>query len=175
MIESDFWEEVRNVWIKKATSSVKDSKSRMNGSEDSYSEFSDSVSFFDIDPDEAFKAVQKGEDIPIKKSHNIEEAVSSQDSDKEMAKKKVVLDTERFMALIEKKTLNSFSEACGLLTELDIPAKMEDLLSEISEEMLTLQEAITKFDGIYKADMEQFYEYYIPEALELVSTYVEYM
>ena len=85
------------------------------------------------------------------------------------------LDNEQFMAIIEKRNLPSFAEACDMLIACKLPAKMEDVYNNLSDEMRTLQEAITKFTDIYKTDMTEFYEYYIPETLELASAYLEYV
>ena len=89
--------------------------------------------------------------------------------------KRPKLDTERFMALIEGKTLAGFSEACNMLIACKLPANMEDVYQNLSDEMVTLQDAIKKFEGIYTTDMTEFYEYYVPETLELASAYIEYV
>jgi hypothetical protein len=41
--------------------------------------------------------------------------------------------------------------------------------------MPVLQDAIVKFESVYQSDMTQFYGYYIPEALQLTATYLEYL
>ena len=95
--------------------------------------------------------------------------------EKKPVDEKPKLDTERFMALVEGRSLPGFAEACDMLIECKLPAKMEDVYNDLSDEMNTLQESITKFEGIYSTDMTEFYEYYIPETLELASTYMEYV
>ena len=41
--------------------------------------------------------------------------------------------------------------------------------------MPILQESIDKFEEVYQPDIYSFYEYYIPEALQLTATYIEYL
>ena len=33
----------------------------------------------------------------------------------------------------------------------------------------------SKFEGVYQTDLDQFYDYYIPETLQLTSAYLEYL
>ena len=52
---------------------------------------------------------------------------------------------------------------------------MDNLYKELIIRIPTLQESLDKFEEIYQPDMYQFYEYYIPEALQLTATYIEYL
>ena len=52
---------------------------------------------------------------------------------------------------------------------------MDDLYVSLIEKMSKLHDAIEKFESVYQTDMTQFYEYYIPETLQLTATYLEYL
>ena len=52
---------------------------------------------------------------------------------------------------------------------------MDNLYKELIIRMPTLQQSLDKFEEVYQPDMYQFYEYYIPEALQLTATYIEYL
>lgn len=96
-------------------------------------------------------------------------------SPKPVKRKRPKLNTDQFEWLIEQQTIPAYTEACHLLLECELPESMDELMNQLIERMSVLQETAEKFGGIYKADLSQFYEYYIPEALELTSTYLEYL
>jgi len=56
-----------------------------------------------------------------------------------------------------------------------LPEKMKELECRLIERLGALQDCITKFGTIYQADLSQFQEYYIPEALQLTVSYLEYI
>ena len=94
---------------------------------------------------------------------------------KPVKRKRPKLNTDQFEWLIEQQTIPAYTEACHLLLECELPESMDELMNQLIERMSVLQETAEKFGGIYEADLSQFYEYYIPEALELTSTYLEYL
>ena len=96
-------------------------------------------------------------------------------SPKPVKRKRPKLNTDQFEWLIEQQTIPAYTEACHLLLECELPESMDELMNQLIERMSVLQETAEKFGGIYEADFSQFYEYYIPEALELTSTYLEYL
>lgn len=96
-------------------------------------------------------------------------------SSKPVKRKRLKLNTDQFEWLIEQHTIPAYTEACHLLLECELPESMDELMNQLIERMSVLQETTEKFGGIYEADLSQFYEYYIPEALELTSTYLEYL
>jgi len=96
-------------------------------------------------------------------------------SPKPVKRKRPKLNTDQFEWLIEQQTIPAYTEACHLLLECELPESMDELMNQLIERMSVLQETAEKFGGIYEADLSQFYEYYIPEALELTSTYLEYL
>ncbi len=85
------------------------------------------------------------------------------------------LNKKLFEELLQKQKLLDYTQACRLLRNCELPEKMDDLYKELIVRMPILQEAIDKFAEVYEPDMYQFYEYYIPEALQLTATYIEYL
>lgn len=94
---------------------------------------------------------------------------------KSVKRKRPKLNTTQFEWLIEQQTIPTYMEACHLLLDCELPENMDEIMNQLIERMSVLQETAEKFGGIYEADLSQFYEYYIPEALELTSTYLEYL
>ena len=84
------------------------------------------------------------------------------------------LNTEAFDAYLEKGTIPAYVEAGRLLLPCELPAKMEEIYRELIERMSVLQETMKKFEDVYHADVDEFSEYYIPEALNLTAAYLEY-
>lgn len=85
------------------------------------------------------------------------------------------LNKKLFEELLQKQELLDYTQACRLLRNCELPEKMDDLYKELIIRMPILQESIDKFAEAYEPDMYQFYEYYIPEALQLTATYIEYL
>lgn len=172
MIDSKFWKEVRKNWIIETSSKSTDSTSARQDDEE------ESVPFDFIDPDKAYYDIINGKDILGRSKTDMadQDGVSSKTETAQKPQKpiKPPFDTERFAGLVEKGDIKSFSTAFSMLSDYGLPDKMEELFRNIAETMLTLDDAVKKFEGIYKADMSQFYEYYIPETLELASTFIEY-
>lgn len=175
MIDKAFWQEVNKAW-------TKDSKTKfvyttgMGGaiSEDLKS-FGGMFDEIETDGDVEFDLGSGGFFESTGSSSAGSMGPSGKEPETKVTEKRPKLDTERFMALIEGQTLTGFSEACKLLIGCKLPAKMEDVYQNLADEMMTLQDAIIKFKGIYTTDLTEFYEYYIPETLELASAYIEYV
>lgn len=158
MIDRQFWGDAKKAWIVKAPPKIKDIKTGSGGSIDP-SLLKDPwdievISFDEVDLDEDAQA----ENPNIIK---LEEQPQ--------------LDPDKFESLIEKQTIHDYVEACKLLRECELPEEMDDLYASLIERMPVLQDVIVKFEGVYQADIIQFYEYYIPEALQLTATYLEYL
>ena len=171
MIDSKFWKEVRKNWIIETSSKSTDSVSESQNDEE------ESVPFDFVDPDKAYKDIINGRDILGRgKTEPADQNESGNKTETIKPQKpiKPPFDTERFAGLVEKGDIKSFSSAFNMLSDYGLPDKMEELFRNIAETMLTLDDTVKKFEGIYKADMSQFYEYYIPETLELASTFIEY-
>lgn len=85
------------------------------------------------------------------------------------------LNKKIFEELLQKQSLPDYMKACRLLRGCELSEDMDRLYKELIIRMSILQESIDKFAEIYEPDMYQFYEYYIPEALRLTATYLEYL
>jgi hypothetical protein len=85
------------------------------------------------------------------------------------------LNKKLFEELLQKQKLLDYTEACRLLRRCELPENMDELYKELIIQMPILQDSIDKFAEVYKPDMYQFYEYYIPEALRLTATYLEHL
>jgi len=85
------------------------------------------------------------------------------------------LDKVRFNQLLEKQELMSYVEACRLLRKCELPEHIDNLYKELILRIPVLQESIDKYKEVYQPDMFMFYDYYIPEALQLTSVYIEYL
>jgi len=85
------------------------------------------------------------------------------------------LDRIKFEKLLNGKQLLGYVEACRMLRNCELPEEMDNLYQELILRIPILQESITKFQDVYQPDLYQFYEYYIPEALQITATYIEYL
>lgn len=175
MIDKAFWEEARGAWIVTAPPKIKDVRTSSGGAIDP-SLLKDpweleEIPFEMVDLEGATKAAFEGGEIPLKAGVS----VPSQQAPEPEKTKRSQLDTERFDSLLKKQTLLDYIEACKLLRKCELPEEMDEHYSSLIERIPVLQDAIVKFESVYQADMTQFYEYYIPEALQLTATYLEYL
>ena len=79
-----------------------------------------------------------------------------------------------FKAYMEKADIPSYVNACILLLECDLPENIRSNYDQLISRMPVLQDSVNKFDEIYHADLDQFKEYFVPEALQLTATYLDY-
>ena len=84
------------------------------------------------------------------------------------------LKKKEFEAYIEKGDIPAYVNASLLLMECDLPEDIRTNYDQLIERMPILQDAIDKFDKVYHADMDQFNEYFAPEALKVTATYLDY-
>lgn len=84
------------------------------------------------------------------------------------------LKKKEFEAYIEKGNIPAYVNASLLLMECNLPEDIRANYDQLIERMPILQDAIDKFDEVYHADMDQFNEYFVPEALKVTATYLEY-
>ena len=179
MIDKAFWQEVNNAWIKESKTSFIYKSGKSSEFAPELKAFGGMFDEIEIDGDfELDFGSSGGFGVGAGGFNGVGGSFGSAGAgtgDSGVTEMKPKLDNEQFMALIERRNLPSFAEACDMLIKCKLPAKMEDVYNNLSDEMRTLQEAITKFTDIYKTDMTEFYEYYIPETLELASAYLEYV
>lgn len=160
MIDRVFWEEVQKAWITDAQSRIKDMDIGSGGDIDPVllgDPFEmDDIPLDEVDDWSVFDAIREGRNIS--------------------AKPKVPkLDADRFEKLLEKKTIPDYVEACRLLKACKLPSKMDGLYETLIERMPVLSDALKYSEGVYQADLTEFYEYYIPETLKLTANYIEYL
>lgn len=89
--------------------------------------------------------------------------------------KKHQLDTDRFKKLLEGQKLDDYIEACGLLRKALLPEKMDNRYIELIQRLLVLKESIEKYKDDYQPDLYEFYDFYIPEALQITASFLEYL
>ena len=84
------------------------------------------------------------------------------------------LDKKKFQTLIQGGTITDYVRASKLLLECDLPDDIAQTYRQLVERMPILQDAVQRFDEIYHADMDQFEEYFAPEALKITAVYLDY-
>lgn len=176
MKDEQFWEDVRDAWIRPRAKVISGVSTGLGGAIDP--NLSASVDFDSVDWEKSFEAMMSGGDVQMKNGmtgtvYTGQEVNRTVEEPKEPPRQH--FDTERFMSLVDEHTLPTSAEAFGMLIEYRLPLEMEDLCQDIHDAIITLMEAIEKFDGIYQTDISQFLEYYIPETLTLMASYMEYL
>lgn len=109
---------------------------------------------------------------PIEET-TIEEAVAHSE-DEAMAIPQSELDRAEFNTLLEKQGIANYVAACKLLLKCEMPENIRENYNKLVERMPLLQDAVDKFDNVYHADLDQFDDYFAPEALTVTATLVEY-
>ena len=84
------------------------------------------------------------------------------------------LDRARFRSLVEQHGIPNYVSACKMLLECEMPENIKENYNRLVERMPILQDAVNKFDNVYHADLDQFDDYFAPEALTVTATLVEY-
>ncbi len=84
------------------------------------------------------------------------------------------LNKQLFFELLGKRGIDSYVRACKMLLECDLPDRIRSNYEELIKRMPVLQAAIDEFDKVYHVDMDQFDDFYVPEALKVTATLVEY-
>lgn len=161
MIDRRFWEDARKAWVVVPPPKIKDVKTGSGGTIDP-SLLVDPWSIKES-PTEDNTTFYK-EDIPENQNQTAEEVA-----------KKPTLDKYQFDELMAKHDMPGYIAACRLLIACELPDKMSTVYGDLIEQMGILGESVDKFKEVYHTDLVQFYEYYIPEALQLTATYLEYI
>ena len=163
MIEKQFWEDTKKVWIVQVPGGAIGSSSLNDPQDD------EGILFDMVDFDGAVQAAFNGGEMPLKPGVELQPPPEPEKA------KTPQLDTELFDSLLKKQSIPGYLEACKLLIKCELPEEMKKLYGFLIERMPVLQDAIVKFESVYQMDMSQFYEYYIPEVLQLTATYLEYL
>lgn len=182
MTSKAFWEDVRSKWILDAPQKI-EVKTGLGGDIDPNLLLDpwerEEIPFEMVDHDKAFEAALTGKDIPLNPKSINEYSDNSGTDEKEsgMAKasRGLKLDADRFDSLMEKQTFPDYVEACKILKACTLPRKVNDLYGELIDRMSVLDNVVEQNKNKYVADVSKFHELYIPEALQLTATYIEYL
>ena len=87
---------------------------------------------------------------------------------------KDVIDRDTIEKLLDNNNLSDYIMACKMILKSGITSQISDLYEELIDRITALQESLDKYKDVYIPDMYQFYDYYIPEALLLTVTFIEY-
>ena len=180
-MEKEFWKAVRRVWIVEEAPQIKAVKTPSGGKNDPgllcdpWDMEEDDIPFDMMDFDQAVEAGLTGKSYEVKKEYRNVPAAAPEAILVPEKQRRPKLDEERFEELISHQTIPDDIEACKLLLTCELPEKMKELECRLIERLGALQDCITKFGTIYQADLSQFQEYYIPEALQLTVSYLEYI
>ena len=178
MIEKQFWMDAKAAWIISAPPKITNVHTGSGGTIDpsllcdpwdTDVEFDD-IDFDNIDFDKSVQSMINGGDCVLKNGQGDKPL-----KEQPIAPSRPRLDIEKFEQEMERRTLQGYTEAAKLLWGCELPEEMSGLYQELIARMPVLEEARIKFESVYQADLEQFYDYYIPESLQLTSTYLEYL
>ena len=178
MIEKNFWLDVKAAWT--VSASPQSSRISAGGGdgreplteEDSWEK---EVSFDELDFDKSVDSMMSGGDFVLQEDSQEKSPKERPVEASPAAPPRQVLDAEKFEEWMDQRTLNGYTEAARLLAYCQLPEKMDDLYQKLISRIPVLQDAVIKFKSVYQADLEAFYDYYIPEALQLTSSYLEYL
>ena len=168
MIDRKFWEDVRKAWVVVPPPKINDVKTGSGGTID--------PSLL-MDPWSIMKnpADDNNGDVAENTTPNNENVTVTQQQTVVETPKKPRLDKYKFDELMAKQDMPGYIDACRLLLVCELPDKMSSVYGDLIEQMRILGESVDKFKEVYHTDLDQFYEYYIPEALQLTATYLEYI
>lgn len=88
-----------------------------------------------------------------------------------LLKKKI----EELEALLAKKTLSDYSGALKIIASCRLPLNMHLLYGNLIERLGVLEKTAEKYKDAYQTDLTQFYDYYIPEAVRITTTFLGYI
>ena len=84
------------------------------------------------------------------------------------------LDKKLFNKLVQGGRIPDYVAAAKLLLECALPEDIAQTFRQLIDRMPILQDAVNRFDDIYHADLDQFEEYFAPEALKITAVYLDY-
>jgi hypothetical protein len=89
--------------------------------------------------------------------------------------KKHQIDEDRFNALLDERNLDAYIEACGLRRNATLPEGIDNRYLERVQRLMVLKESTEKYKDYYQPDLYEFYDFYIPEALQITVSFLEYL
>lgn len=184
MMNRMFWEEAKKAWVTAAPPKITQVNTGSGGPIDA-SLLKDpwdlgeeeEIPFDQMNYEDAVRAVMTGQMFPNTPDAHKTASQAARSADVKPVKKppRPKLNVGAFEKAMEKQTISGFISAGKMLCRCELPEEMNALYEELIQRMTVLGDAITKFDSVYQPVMDQFYEYYIPEALQLTATYLEYL
>ena len=84
------------------------------------------------------------------------------------------LDKNRFNSLIKDGGIPNYVAASELLLRCSLPEEIAQTYRQLVDRMPILQDAVSRYEEIYHADLDQFNEYFAPEALKITAVYLDY-
>lgn len=180
MINNEFWTEAAASWSWEEKTDIKivsgnggkisEEFLEKTGEVVSNEEF---VSFDDIKYDVSLEFVATGGEIAIR--NNSKENLETILNHVEDTGPKIIIDMDAFDNYFEMGTLVGFRNCFKLLEKCGLEETLIQKSKELENRIEVLEEAEAKFKKIYQADLSLFIENYIPESLNLVLGYIEYV
>ncbi len=87
---------------------------------------------------------------------------------------RLLLDKCKMNALLSQKGLSEYIEVCKMLRRCGLPEKMDKVYMELCDRLQVLQETVDRYKDDYQPDLYEFYDFYIPEALQITASFLEY-
>lgn len=191
MVDSRFWNEVKNKWSTKEKKVVfihnncDNSNISAKYSKNPLNDFDESILFDDIDYEKSFDSMKNGgEAIGIHGNHlNTGEYLNDRSNELDAVDEMDItatknknhnIDFDTFDEYMEKRTFTGYIYAAKLLYEDNVPEVLREPFKEIIKKMPMLDELSNRFKMIYPTDMSMFTEMYIPNFMDLIVGYYEY-
>jgi len=178
MIDNNFWIDAANAWSWDAQPDIKIKDSGGGSiSEELLKDPWDTDEYIDfdmVDLDASTEAMFAGGSIVLKDAPPQKPVAPVIEVEEEIpAPPKIILDTDRFDSFLEKETIEGYVECFKMLISSGLGTDITDDLKEIRTRLSVLNDSVKKFNKVYNADLSQFMEIYIPDALNMVVSYIE--
>ena len=103
---------------------------------------------------------------------NVKEPNRRESEERRGLLKKKIDELEKLLAT---QTLPDYSRALKIITSCRLPLEMHLLYGNLIERLGVLEKTEEKYKDVYQADLTQFYDYYIPEAVRITTTFLGYV
>ena len=178
MINNEFWQNAASAWSWEAKPDVK----VLNGSGGEISQEllknpydvyggADFIDFDKVDFDATVDSMLSGGDVVLKERSQETEDASKPE---EPQKAKIILDNDKFYDYLEKESIDGYVACCQMLSTCGLSEDITSRYNEIIERLKVLKESDEKFKKVYEANLTMFTESYIPDALNVTVSYIEY-
>lgn len=190
MINNDFWQAAASSWSWEAKPDVKVT----TGSGGKISEEllknpyevyigEDFIDFDMVDAEASAKSMMSGGDVVLKEETKVtgevlqpvEPEVPAKPVEPEKpAKPKIILDNDKFYDNMELESFDGYMVCCRMLAECGLSENIASQFGEIVERLKVLKDSDIQFKKVYDANLAYFLENYIPDALNVTVSYIEY-